>query len=231
MRTIIWFLYFWAYLIVLFPWKLVILAMKDSPERDRKIRRLVGNWARRLMKLAGGRVTVKGLENIPQEPVIFVVNHSGYFDIPLFLGYVEPVAMLAKKELGKLPFIHGWMKLLRCVFVDRKDPRAAAKSLEKVVEVVNNGHNYAIFPEGTRSKDGTLGRFKGGAFKVAMKTGATVVPCAIAGTNNMMKKGSLWLHPSDISITVLEPISTVGYTKEDFLVLPALCREKIGEAL
>lgn len=119
MRTIIWFLYFWLYLIVVLPeyWRVCRMEKRGETERhDRLVRKHVQNWAGRLLRLAGAEITTTGRENIPEGPVVFVANHQGYFDIPLMLTQLDkPNPIVAKKEIMKLPMIRGWMEQLRCV--------------------------------------------------------------------------------------------------------------------
>ncbi|MEG1773821.1 MAG: lysophospholipid acyltransferase family protein, partial [Oscillospiraceae bacterium] len=128
MRTIIWFIYFWFSLVALIP--RMHQAQKHEAQGDRLgqdelVQSVVGDWMRALLGLAGVRITVTGKENIPVgEPVVFVANHQGYFDIPLLLTQLDcPHPLVAKTELQRLPLIRGWMRLLRCVFLERENPR------------------------------------------------------------------------------------------------------------
>lgn len=107
MRTIIWFIYFWGYLIAVLPKihraKKLTQAGKIE-ERDELVTQAVQNWSRRLLKLAGVKVTVQGLENIPEGAAVFVSNHQGLFDIPTLLGYLDqPHGLIAKKKRRKSP--------------------------------------------------------------------------------------------------------------------------------
>lgn len=108
MRTIIWFIYFWGYLLAVLPkthrMKKLTQAGKIE-ERDAIVTEAVQKWSRRLLKLAGVKVTVQGLENIPEGAVVFVSNHQGLFDIPTLLGYLDrPHGLIAKKEAEKNPY-------------------------------------------------------------------------------------------------------------------------------
>lgn len=169
MRTIIWFLYFWLYLIVVLPeyWRVCRMEKRGETERhDRLVRKHVQNWAGRLLRLAGAEITTTGRENIPEGPVVFVANHQGYFDIPLMLTQLDkPNPIVAKKEIMKLPMIRGWMEQLRCVFLDREDPRKSMESLKSAQELLGKGYSVTIFPEGTRNSGGELGEFKAGAIR------------------------------------------------------------------
>ena len=202
MRTIIWFLYFWLYLIVVLPeyWRVCRMEKRGETERhDRLVRKHVQNWAGRLLRLAGAEITTTGRENIPEGPVVFVANHQGYFDIPLMLTQLDkPNPIVAKKEIMKLPMIRGWMEQLRCVFLDREDPRKSMESLKSAQELLGKGYSVTIFPEGTRNSGGELGEFKAGAIRVATRAHVPVVPVCIDGSYKLMKKGSLWIHPAKV---------------------------------
>lgn len=236
MRTILWFIYFWLYLIVIFPIFVYTRYLGRKGERekhDRLTRKVVGNWARRLIRLAGAQVTVEGLENLPEGPAVYVANHLGYFDIPLMLGYLgnDTKPLVAKKEIKKIPLIRGWMEQLHCVFIDRENPRASVAALGEAADWVSQGYSMVIFPEGTRSKTSELGEFKGGAFKIAQKNKVAVVPCCISGTENLMERNGYWIRPAKIALKVLPAIETEGYAREDWRALPALAEQKVREGL
>ena len=186
MRTIIWFIYFWLYLLcTVFALNKVRRLTKQGKikEHDEKVRFHVNNWAGRLLRLAGAKITVEGRENIPQGPCVFAANHQGYFDIPLMLTQLdEPHPLVAKKEIQKLPLIRSWMKELNCLFIDRENPRQAMECLKKAGELLEQGYSVVIFPEGTRSKGGPIGEFKAGTIRVATKAKAPIVPVRIEGT-------------------------------------------------
>lgn len=236
MRTIIWFFNFWIYLLVILPKYRKVCKLREAGDiqaHDEMTRLYVGKWARNMIKMAGGTVEVKGLEHMPATGAVYVGNHIGNFDIPLAMAYLgdDTKPMFAKIELKKMPMIRDWMEELYCVFVDRKNPRAAVSALNQAAKTVNNGYSMVIFPEGTRSPDGLVKEFKGGAFKIAQKTGAPVVPFAITGTDKMMPRGSMWIRPATLTLEVLPPIHTTDFTREDFANLPEECANRIRKAL
>lgn len=182
-------------------------------------------WLTPLIDMAGVTFDVSGQEKIPEgEPIIYTPNHSGMFDIPaIVLTAPKPPMFIAKKELGKLPILSKWMWVIDCVFVDRSNKDSARSSLHEAIEMVKNGRSLVIFPEGTRSKDGKLGVFKGGAMKIAMETGAKVVPVLIEGSRERLEETGNVVG-GVVKVTYLDPIETKGLTKEDFFAMPEQIR-------
>lgn len=231
MRTIIWFIYFGLYLVVLCPkllWAKKLTRDGKQEQADAVILPAVGRWARSLVKLAGAKVEITGLENVPDCPAVFVGNHQGNFDIPILLGFLpKPYAVLSKKEVASLPFIKSWMLLFGCVFVDRKDPRQSVAAINEAAEVVRGGRSMIIFPEGTRSRGETVGEFKSGAFKIAAKTLVPVVPIAMSGSYKIMEQNGSWIKPATVTIKILPPIKTADMTREQLRELEGNVRDII----
>lgn len=236
MRTFGWFIHFWAYLVAVVPayFKARRLERRgDIAAHDALTRRVVGKWARSMLRTAGATVTVSGLEHMPPQAAVYVCNHLGYFDIPLVLGYLgaDTKPMLAKQEIRKIPIVRSWMTQLHCVFVDRHNPKQSVQALGEAAQWVGKGYSMVVFPEGTRSLDGLVGEFKGGAFRIAQKAGTAVVPCCITGTGNLMPPGRLRIRPAAVTLQVLAPIETEGFTREDWKALPARCEAAIRQAV
>lgn len=206
-RTIIWFIYFSISLFLSIP-LLVIATVYDRQNkiirRDAFVDKWVSIWAKSLVKLTGSKIKVLGEENIPKnESVLFVCNHQGNFDIPILLGYIEkPKGFIAKLETSKLPIIKTWMKLMKCIFMDRKDIRQSVNAIKKGTKYLTKGYSLVIFPEGTRSKDGSLGEFKPGSLKLSTKSGVPIIPITIKGSNKIMSKKSLIIKPAYVEIII-----------------------------
>ena len=165
-------------------------------------------WARLVVAVSGVKVRVTGLQNVPRgQPVLFLSNHQGAFDIPA-LQSVLPVQFrwVAKKNLFKVPFV-GWsMRLAGYISIDRENPAEAVKSMEEAAEKMSRGSSVVIFPEGTRSETGALLPFKRGAFMLARKSGRPIVPVAISGTSGILKKGGFIVNPVRVTIAIGSPI-------------------------
>ncbi len=186
------------------------------------------SWLMPLIDMADVKMVVKGQEKIPvNEPVIFTPNHASAFDIPaIVLTNKKSPIFMAKKELGKIPLLKAWMDVVDCVFVDRANKQSAHSSLQNAIDAVKDGRSLVIFPEGTRSKTGELGEFRGGAMKVAMETGAKVVPVLLEGTRARLEETGN-ITSGTVYITYLDPIETKGLTKEDFYKMPSEIRDLI----
>ena len=234
LRTIALFVYLFGYMIVHYG---VLrrgeraLAAGDTDTVERIVAENIPRWSRGVLTVTGVQLVVEGLENIPKDtPCVFVGNHRSYYDIPLLLaGLDAPHGILAKEELGKIPLLSRWMKLLGCVFVKRDDVRASVKALNDATAIVQSGKSFIIFPEGTRYKgeEGGAGEFKNGAFRIAVKTEAPVVPVAISGARALFEAHGNRAVPGPVHIRVLPPIRTAGMSKAEQKQLPDAVRQTI----
>jgi len=180
------------------------------------INELVKKWAKFQIKNTDSKINVYGEENLPQGSVLFVANHQSYFDFGLFLGYIpKNKGFVAKIETEKIPLIRSYMKELRCIFLDRKDLRQAAKTILEGVEILKDDYSLVIFPEGTRGEDGKMLPFKAGAFKLATKSKVPIVPVTIDGAYKIMPKDSNFIHGTELDITIHDPIYTTNLTTEE----------------
>jgi len=211
LRTVTWIIYFILRILIITP-KLIKVKSLDKQnrigERDELIHKVAVSWGRDLMKLSGSQIKVIGEENIPKDKaVLFVSNHQSNLDIPILLGYIDkPKAFIAKIELSKFPVLSTWMKYMNCVFIDRSDVRQSLRAIKEGTKLLKEGYSFVVFPEGTRSKDGTLGEFKPGSLKLATKSGAPIVPITIKGANDIMPSGKLVIRPANVEVIISEPI-------------------------
>ena len=186
------------------------------------------NWAVPLLTFS--RTEVEGLEKLSEETLekgVIYGNHHSIFDIFALLKTVKRRhAYIAKIEIGKIFLLHRGMRLIRCGFLDRDNPREAVKTIGDAVKNVKEGILMVIFPEGTRVINGPLGLFKAGSFKVAVKAKAPIVPLTIY---NSQMVGKRWPRPTTIKIKVHDPISYEAYKDMDTSAI-ALMVEKIVKA-
>lgn len=207
---------------------------KEGKEQEVKdiIAPLVIDWAKYCVDVTGSQVEVVGLENVPTDRnVVYIGNHQGIFDIPLLLGYIPyQKAFIAKIEILKIPMISDWMKLMKCVFIARKNPRQSIEAMHQGIENVKNGYSMVIFPEGTRSKGGPVKEFKPGSFKLAFQSGADVVPVTIDGTWKLYEEHNK-IKPANIKLTIHPAVKTEGLSKDELRDIPAQVQKIVESAL
>ena len=231
-RTVIWFAYFWLSLLGLIPSLLKANKMTEAEKivfADLKARK----WSSQLLGIAGCKVGVKGLENIPEnQTVLYVGNHQSNFDIPLAITYLPKTkGFIAKIELLKMPFVRDWMKHMQCIFMDRSDMRQQVKSITQGIKTLKEGQSMVIFPEGTRSPDGEIKAFKPGGLKLATKSGVPIVPITIKNSKEIMKKGSLLIRPANVEIIISEPIWIEAEMNKDTVTLTETVQSIIASQL
>ena len=209
-RTIIWFIVFWTSLVFYIP--ILFFVKNDRVKASFYARK----WSKLLLNIAGIDLQVVGLEKLQdQESYLFVSNHQGYFDIPTLLyGLDRPLGFIAKIETKKMPLVHQWMEAIGCVFMDRGDFRQSIGAINQGADLLKEGHNMVIFPEGTRSPDGHLLPFKPGSIKMATKARVPIVPVTIDGTINIMPKDKWAIRPGRVVLYIEDPI---GVDEEYFL--------------
>lgn len=184
------------------------------------------------LKITGVKLEVKGLENIPEPPCIFMPNHLSYLDGPI-LAVTTPYLLRAmvKKSAFKLPLIGTGMTLAEFVKVDRKNFKAAARAVDEVIEKLKKGISFMIFPEGTRSPNGKLQQFKRGGFLIALRSGVKIVPVAIKGAYEVMPRHRFSIKPGKIEIVYLPPVNPEKYNESEVNLLMEEVRKRIENEL
>jgi 1-acyl-sn-glycerol-3-phosphate acyltransferase len=162
---------------------------------------------------------------------VVVANHQSLLDTFVLCKLPREMKWVAKKQLFAIP-LFGWgLSLAGDICLERGDTASALAVMRKARRYLATGMNVMIFPEGTRSEDGTLLPFKPGAFKLAVEAGAPVLPIAISGTAHGMPKGSPWVRPATITVRILEPVPTAGLLGRDVRRLREDVRDRIADAL
>jgi 1-acyl-sn-glycerol-3-phosphate acyltransferase len=168
------------------------------------------------LRLAGIRYRVVGRENVPGRAVVYCSNHESNVDpAVLFQGLDPMLHVLYKAELHQVPLMGLAFDLGGFVAVDRSDRRKSFASVDAAAASIRQGNSFLIFPEGTRSRDGSLLPFKKGGFIMALQAQAPIVPVAISGGRASMRKGSAVVRPVRITVRLGAPIPTAGLTIDD----------------
>jgi len=203
---------FFALLTVLLA--LVTIACGIFETHGKKAYRINQLWTWIILRVAGIKLKINGLENIdPQRQYVFVVNHQSNIDIPVLVQSLPKFQLrwIAKKELLHVPFF-GWaMWATKHVTIDRSDPQDAVKSLIRAKARLGAGISLVIYPEGTRSRDSRLQRFKKGGFLLAVQANTPIVPVTVSGSARVLPIGAWRLRPGTIDVTIDKPVSVEGF--------------------
>jgi 1-acyl-sn-glycerol-3-phosphate acyltransferase len=194
--------------------------------------RIARLWARFILRVAGMRVEVEGLEKIdPNAGYVLVANHLSLTDTPLLMALL-PVQFrfFAKEGLFRIPFLGGHLRRAGHLPVARENPRAGLRTLGEGARLLRErGVSVLIFPEGGRSDTGLLKEFQGGAAYVAIKAGVSVLPIGIAGTREVLPMGSLTVRPGPVRLRIGDPIPTAALRLHDHIRLTAELHRRIGD--
>ena len=217
-------------IIVFFPFVWATRIFGESSRR--KVTSIVTKlWGKITIYLTFSSVKVIGKENIPKSAgnVIYIVNHQSFFDIPILLGWVDSrISFVAKASLFKIPILGQWMKLMSCVSVSRKVSREELKKFDEVARYLSSGGVIAIFPEGTRSSDGSLGKFHPSSFRPARKAKSKIVPVRIVGSFNLFPRNRKYILPSKILVKIGEPVDYEKYSDMTSAEMNEFFRKKIA---
>ena len=186
-------------------------------------------WSWLILATTGVSVEVTGLDHLPRDRTfIFVSNHQSIYDIPvIFATLPYQLRIIAKESLGSFPFLGWHLQRNGHLLVDRRNPDRAG-ILRRWRALVGEGLSLIIFPEGTRSADGRVGRFKAGSFLLAVEAQLPVVPLSIDGTRHVMRKGRLMTSPGHARLVVHEPIDTAGLAVSDARQLAERVRDVVA---
>lgn len=207
-----------------------VLRMQDRPGSPYDL--LPRMWGRSLIAIAGVRVKVHNPERAGDgSPHIFIANHVSWYDVPALGSFLPRAKFVAKAELFKIPVLGGAMRSVGMVPIERQNRKAAFGAYDEASKRIREGNSVIVFPEGTRGYDYPLRVFKKGPFVLAIDAGAPIVPVLIHGTREVIRKGSILLHPGRVDVHLLEPVSVEGFDYDDRNVLAEKVRSRIAEAL
>ena len=214
---------------------LPIIALKDEKTAVKLAREKLKWLSKLVLKSLGVRLRVvyKNRKNINQlereKGIIYVCNHQSNLDIPVIVSALHmDVGFVAKKEMKSWPFFNIWMRKSKCVFLNRENPRERIKDIKEAVKVIKEGYPIVIFPEGERTLDGEILRFKKGSFKLATETNGIIIPLTLKGTFDIQKRGEWKMKRNQlVTVVVDKPIYVSSLSKEELKDLSTTVREII----
>jgi 1-acyl-sn-glycerol-3-phosphate acyltransferase len=188
-------------------------------------------WSWLILATTGVNVRVSGLDRIdPSRTYLFISNHQSIYDIPVVFWHLPyDLRIIAKESLGSFPFIGWHLRRTGHVLVRRNKPGAMV--FDQVRQMMREGRSLIVFPEGTRSADGRVARFRSGIFRLAIESGLDIVPVAIRGSRHVMRKNRLATAPGDVSLEVFAPIPSDGLKPADAKGLASRVRDVVRDAV
>ena len=202
---ILWGLWAWLCFGLACIFSLIVALLVPGLHRRQK---LVTFAARMVFVMAAVRVTVRGLDNLPNDSCIVVANHASYIDGVLLNGYLPArFGFVIKGEMRNIPVVHFLLRRSGSKFVERKETTGSSRDARHLVRAARKGESLGFFPEGTFILEAGVGRFRQGAFLAAIKGDMPVVPVAISGTRAMLPARRLLPRQADLVVDILPAIA------------------------
>ena len=218
-------------IVLAFPVMLLLVALTLPFDRTRRVPgrflRLVGSTPTYVFPF--WHVRIEG-EQPRGGAYVCTSNHQSFLDIFAMSRQRREMKWIAKEEVFKIPFFGLYFRLSGDIPVLRGDRESGGAALQKARWYLDHGMPVMIFPEGTRSRDGRIGAFKPGAFRLAVEAQVPILPVAVTGSADGMPKGSPWIRPTLVLVRVLEPVETKGMTGSDVVKLMEKVRGRIAAA-
>jgi len=193
--------------------------------------RIARAWARSCVWVSASKLTLIGAEKLPRNSVaVYASNHTSYMDIPvIFSALPFQFRILAKKELWSMPFIGWYLNRSGQIQIDTRNPRATLSSLGAGARALRSGMSLFVFPEGGRTSDGELRPFLSGAAYLAIRAQVPLVPIALSGVYELLPIHTHHFYQGEVTLSVGEPIETVGMTLRQSEELTARLRRAVEE--
>ena len=219
------------------PYRKEFLAARAAGDNEAErayILKATDRWGNHLVKTFDVTLQVEGKENLPAHgPVIFAANHQGYADIVISCAVLNrfQFGFVAKENLSKIPLYGKWIKDIRSVMLEREDARASLRAINEGIGLLEKGFSLLVFPEGTRSRQKAMSRFRRGSLRLATKPGVPVVPITINGTHRIFEDTGVLRKGATVDFIIHPPIETKNMDKAEANRLTETVEEIIGNAL
>jgi 1-acyl-sn-glycerol-3-phosphate acyltransferase len=229
-------LWVWGVTSLLILLTLPVMALVRAFDRDplsRRTARLLRGLGRTIVRAQLPKLRVSGLERlVPGKAYLIVCNHQSFIDVVLVTFLPVDAKFLGKEVLFQLPVVGWMMKMAQDVPVSRKDPRKAARALLQCAKLLRAGCSVLMFPEGTRSLDGSLLPFSDAPFQIAIREGVAVLPVAVDGTGKYLPRDQFFVDCGvPVALSVLSPVEADGWNVKEAVGLRDLVHSRIAEEL
>ena len=236
MRAIASFLVWVAWQLLVIVWTPVVgiaLLLTGWWDRPRWIAGLVFRFGARILVALNPFWSVRTIGHVPDRgshPFVAVANHESLADIVLIGSLPWDMKWLSKASIFRVPFLGQMMRMAGDVSVERGSTRSRGASYDALLRWIGRGASIMIFPEGTRSRTTEMLPFRNGAFRLAIETGAPILPLAVHGTRTAIRKGSMQFGNARVVVRILDPVPTAGLGPDDLDELRAAVRRDIEDA-
>lgn len=209
-------------------WSSLAIPVGLLDRTGRGCRWIAGAWSRNLLRIGRVRVRVEGLENLAKGPAVYAANHASAVDIPIVFAHL-PVdfRIIHKRSLRFVPLLGQAMWAARHIAIDRSNPFHARRSLAAAADRLRQGMSLMVFPEGTRSPDGEVHRFKRGSLALALDARVPVVPVSLVGVRAVVPHGFFSLRPGTVTLRVHPAVSVEGRAHEEAEALAEEVRQVV----
>ncbi len=235
MLSFLYYIFLIAFCMVIMLLSIIALVLCCPFDRGRRVVHMLTFYMTRLF--LGGPLywptKVIGRENLdPKKSYVVVINHQNMMDIPMLYHLKFHYRWVSKREVFKVPFFGQYLLIHGDIAIERGNAKVAMqKVIERGCKWLSRGVSVAIFPEGTRSKDGEIHRFKVGAFNLAKEAGVEILPVVMDGTKSAFKKSGAFNWRNKMTLQVLPPISKEKVEQLEVKELSEVVREQMIEAL
>jgi 1-acyl-sn-glycerol-3-phosphate acyltransferase len=187
----------------------IALFINGQRKKELFYERMSKLWGSLIFNASLVRVDLAGLENVPMDTnVVFTPNHQSYIDIFILLKYLPfRYKFIIMRKLFKVPFLGTHIARSGFLSLDRKDRKNSVKMIHRIVDLLNGGNSFLIFPEGKLTEDGAVGEFGRGTSIIVQRGGKPVVPISIDGTFQVLPKGGWKLYPRRVKVRIGKPVN------------------------
>lgn len=214
-------------------WHFASLAKKNKNKSWIESGHFVRSFFKGLLFICGTKIEVNDLDNIPDEPALFVGNHRSYFDIIILQSILSrPIGFVAKQEFKKVPLFHNYMTDIGCVYLDRKNIREGMKAINLATDHMKDGLSMCLFPEGTRNHGEGLLPFKTGGYRIAERAGRPIVLVSMTNTGKILEEnGHCIIKRAHVVIHFSKPFYPHSMSHDDKKIFYNSIPDKITEML